>query len=116
MVLNKLHRLIEWITPELPEPDDSDPFAAAVKAQEDGRSHDAEKAYRQILIHEPGHAGALFSLGVLRLMLFDIEEANTLIEGAVVQCRDASEGRLLMGRVLASMGYVHQALVNRLSD
>ncbi|MFO1349481.1 MAG: tetratricopeptide repeat protein [Gammaproteobacteria bacterium] len=79
-------------------------FQLAFRLQHQGRLHEAEALYRQILQVAPEHADALHFLGILCYQLNQGEEAVELIRRAVTVNPDYTDAHSNLGNVLKARG------------
>ncbi len=84
-------------------------FALALRRHRSGRLAEAERAYREILQVQPGHADSLHLLGVIALQTGNPEPALALIERAVALRPDGAVYRNNLGQVLERLGRIEDA-------
>ena len=84
-------------------------FALALQHHQSGRLAEAERAYREILQAQPGHADSLHLLGVIALQTGNPEPALALIRRAVALRPDGAVYRNNLGQVLERLGRVEDA-------
>jgi len=85
-------------------------FRQALALHREGKTAEAEAAYRAILFSKPDHFGALHHLGALRAHLGDMDEAARLLGKAVTIDPAATVAHVQLGDVLAELGRTAEAL------
>jgi aspartate beta-hydroxylase len=83
--------------------------AAALHGQ--GRLADAERLYRQTLVAEPGHAGALCYLGILTAQQGRLDDGAALLRQSIERHPGAAEAHNHLGAVLQQQGRLREAVV-----
>jgi tetratricopeptide (TPR) repeat protein len=86
-------------------------FEEATALHGQGRLADAERRYRDALMVEPGHAGALCFLGLLTAQLGRLEDGAALLRKSVERNSGAPEAHNHLGAVLQQMGRHREAVV-----
>lgn len=84
-------------------------FAAAAGLHRAGRLAEAERAYRHILKHHPGHAASLHLLGVLALQAGHLEEARGLVTAALENDGASPLYHVSLGDILRRQGRMAEA-------
>ena len=79
-------------------------YALAVRHHREGRLHDAEPLYRQIIKADPGHGGAWYHLGVISNQLCNPRAAVECFERAVAASPTLAEGHHQLGSALSLQG------------
>jgi protein O-GlcNAc transferase len=85
-------------------------FDLALQHHQAGRLQDAEQIYRQILAHEPGHAGALHRVGLLAYHAGRYANAVQLIRQAIVFGLEDAEAYSNLGGALRAQGLLDEAI------
>ncbi len=85
-------------------------LAAARALHQQGRLAEAESLYRILLRHEPGHAGALHLLGLVRYQCGDLETAARLIQESVRLAPADPVVHNSLGAVFMGLGFAKEAL------
>jgi predicted O-linked N-acetylglucosamine transferase (SPINDLY family) len=84
----------------------------AVQHHQAGRLAEAEKIYRQVLVHQPDHADALHLLGVLALQAGRLDAAVESIRRAIAICPTNAIYYSNLGKALKDMGQFDQAIAS----
>jgi len=82
----------------------------AVQHHQAGRLGDAEQLYRQILAQLPGHAGAIYQLGLVALQSGRSDIAVDLIGRAVALRPDDADAHGNLGLALKAIGNLNDAI------
>jgi tetratricopeptide (TPR) repeat protein len=81
-----------------------------MRLHRDGRASEAEQAYRQILRQDGNHLGAIYNLGVLRLLGGECEEAALLLRRAADARPNLAEARNALAVALRGLGRLDEAV------
>jgi protein O-GlcNAc transferase len=87
-----------------------DAFESAMQHHRGGRLQQAERLYRQILAHQPNHAGALHFLGVIASQAGRNDVAVDLIRRAIALRPDWPEAYNNLGNALRASGQLDEAI------
>lgn len=85
-------------------------FEQAMALHGENRLDEAERLYQAALSLDPGHAGALCYLGLLRLQQDRPEDSVTLLQQAIERDAGAAEAHHHLGVALERLGVYGQAL------
>jgi aspartate beta-hydroxylase len=85
-------------------------FDRALAAHMESRLADAEQLYAAVLAREPGHAGALCYLGLLRLQQDRAADAATMLREAIACDPESAEAHQHLGTALQRLGRHADAL------
>jgi protein O-GlcNAc transferase len=77
-----------------------------------GRSAEAEKIYRQILVQEPDNVGALHLLGVLAIQTCQFDSAVELIQRVIRLKPDFADAHSNLGSALRRLGRIDEAIAS----
>lgn len=86
-------------------------FAAAADLHRAGRLAEAERAYRHILKHHPGHAASQHLLGVLALQAGHLDAARALVSAALENDGASPLYHASLGDILRRQGRMAEAAV-----
>ncbi len=84
-------------------------FAAAAGQHRAGRLSEAERGYRQILKHHPGHAPSLHLLGLLALQAGHLDDARGLVMAALENDGGSPLYHASLGDILRRQGRMAEA-------
>jgi predicted O-linked N-acetylglucosamine transferase (SPINDLY family) len=87
-------------------------FAVAQRHHRAGRLAQAERAYRQILAADPGHAGSLQLLGVIAHQSGQSDAALDLIGRALAADPGSAAARINFANLLKDLGKLEQAITH----
>ena len=94
----------------MPPPSIQHAFTLALQHHKAGRLQDAEPIYRQILLQQPTHAGALNMLGVLALQTGHDDTAITFARQAIALQPNLAEAHCNLGNALRNQNQLDDAI------
>ncbi len=83
---------------------------AALLLHRQGRAAEAERLYRAVLRRDGGHVGAIYNLGLIRLLGGDCEEAARLMRRALYAKPNFAEARNALAVALRTLGRHDEAI------
>ena len=87
-------------------------FNLALEHHQAGRLQQAQQIYRQILVQQPAHVGAMHHLGVLAHQQGQNEAAANLIRKALALSPDLPDAHNNLGTVLQCQGQIDEAIAS----
>jgi tetratricopeptide (TPR) repeat protein len=80
--------------------------------QRAGRLAEAERIYRQVLVQQPNHVGALHSLGIVAAQAGRLDAAIDLFRRAIAVCTTNAYYHNDLGKTLAAVGRLDEAIAS----